>query len=138
MLDYGCGIGSDAIPLQQSGFNVLGCDFHSPSTAFLHRRSHPTIPVIEPSDISSITAPDTLWVIDTLDHLVDIENSLGDVLPIVDLMVTENLTINRSHGRQRFHIRRPLKDLTTLFANFGLTPSDTTPTSPLMVWTRAQ
>lgn len=106
ILDYGCGIGSDTLRLHQNGFNVVGCDFHSPSTAFLHWRSHDTIPVIEPNELDSRTAPDTLWIIDTLDHLVNIETSLATLLSVVDRMVTENLTTNHGHGRQRFHIRR--------------------------------
>jgi SAM-dependent methyltransferase len=136
VLDYGCGIGSDAIPLRHSGLDVVGCDFHSPATEFLRWRSNNTIPVIEPSEIGSLTAPDTLWVIDTLDHLADIETALGPVLPMVNLMVTENLAINRGHGRQRFHIRRPLAELTALFAEFRLKPSDTSPNAAVMFWTR--
>lgn len=136
VLDYGCGIGSDTLPLHHSDFNVVGCDFYSPSTAFLHWRSDGTIPVIEPGELGSITEPDTLWVIDTLDHLTDIESSLGPVLSVVDLVVTENLTLNRGHGRQRFHYRRPLPEITTLFAGHGLIPSITAADAPIMFWTR--
>lgn len=136
VLDYGCGIGSDTIPLRDSGFDVLGCDFRSPSTAFLRWRSHDTIAVIEPGEIDSVTAPDALWVIDTLDHLVDIEASLGSVLPAVALMITENLAVNRGHGRQRFHIRRPFAELAALFANFGLAPNEETSTGTVMFWER--
>jgi SAM-dependent methyltransferase len=136
VLDYGCGIGSDTLPLRQSGFDVVGCDFRSPSTAFLRRRSHETIPVIEPGELASISTPDALWVIDTLDHLPDIETSLGSVLPTVDLMVTENLTANRGHGQQRFHIRRPYAALVTLFARYGLAPIDDPVTTTIMFWAR--
>lgn len=72
--------------------------------------------MIEPDNLDSITEVDTLWVIDTLDHLTDIETSLGALLLVVDLVVTENLTINRMHGSQRFHHRRPFPELTALFA----------------------
>lgn len=136
VLDYGCGIGSDALLLRQSGFDVIGCDFRSPSTAFLRWRSQDEIPVIEPSELTSIIAPDTLWVVDTLDHLVDIETSLGTVLSAVDLMITENLTTHRGHGQQRFHIRRPYAELATLFARYGLAPIDHAATATVMFWTR--
>ncbi len=137
ILDYGCGIGSDTLPLHQSGFDVVGCDFYSPSTAFLRWRSHDTIPVIEPGALTSISPPDTLWAIDTLDHLVDIETSLGTVLRAVDLMVTENLTTHRGHGQQRFHINRPYPELATLFARYGLIPIDNAVTTAVMFWARA-
>ncbi|MGH3564948.1 MAG: hypothetical protein ACRDRH_02720 [Pseudonocardia sp.] len=94
--------------------------------------------MIEPGELGSITAPDTLWVIDTLDHLVDIETSLGPVLQVVDLMVTENLMINRGHGRQRFHIRRPFAELADLFASNGLVAKVDTANSPVMFWSRNQ
>lgn len=136
VLDYGCGIGSDTLPLRQSGFDVVGCDFDSPSTAFLRWRSCDTIPVIEPGELASVSMPDTLWVIDTLDHLADIETSLGTVLQKVDLMVTENLTIDRGHGQQRFHIRRPYAELVTLFAKYGLVPIDNAATTIVMFWAR--
>ncbi|MGH3928604.1 MAG: zf-HC2 domain-containing protein [Pseudonocardiaceae bacterium] len=136
VLDYGCGIGSDTLPLHHSGFTVTGCDFHSPCTAFLRWRSGEVITVIEPGDLGAINAPDTLWVIDTLDHLTDIESSLGEMLSVVDLVVTENLTINRGHGRQRFHHRRPFPEHTALFARHGLTPSPMPADTPIMFWTR--
>ena len=138
VLDYGCGIGSDAIPLQQAGFGVVGCDFQSPSTAFLHWRSQGAVPVIEPSELDSVEAPDTLWLIDTVDHLTDIKTSLGATLSAVDLMVTENLTIPRGHGPQRFHHRRPFTHLFAHFAQFGLTPSVASATTPIMFWTRTR
>ncbi|MGH3913781.1 MAG: methyltransferase domain-containing protein [Pseudonocardiaceae bacterium] len=136
VLDYGCGIGSDAVPLRQSGFDVVGCDFHSPSTAFLRWRSQGGVPVIEPGEFGSIDEPDTLWVIDTLDHLTDIEASLGAILPVIALMVTENLSTNNGHGRQRFHYRRPFPKLAALFARHGLTPSTASANTPTMFWTR--
>jgi len=138
VLDYGCGIGSDTLPLRQSGFDVVGCDFESPSTAFLRWRSHETISVIEPRELALINAPDTLWIIDTLDHLADIETSLGTVLSTVDLMVTENLTTNRGHGQQRFHTRRPYSELVSLFARYGLFPIDNAATTTVMFWARDQ
>lgn len=136
VLDYGCGIGSDMIALRHNGFKVTGCDFRSPSTAFLHWRSTETIPVVEPGELSSIPTPNTLWVIDTLDHLTDIVTSLGEVLAVVDLVVCENLTAQRGHGSQRFHFRRPFPEIAEVFAYYGLTPSTATTSLPIMFWAR--
>jgi 2-polyprenyl-3-methyl-5-hydroxy-6-metoxy-1,4-benzoquinol methylase len=135
VLDYGCGIGSDTIALHHLGFRVIGCDFHSPSTAFLRWRSEHTIPVIEPGQLDSITEVDTLWVIDTLDHLTDIETSLGALLSTVSLVITENLSITRAHGRQRFHHRRPFPEFTALFAHHGLIPNTAAAGTPIIHWT---
>jgi hypothetical protein len=136
VLDYGCGIGSDSLLLQQKGLDVTGCDFRSPCTAFLRWRSHDTIPIVEPSELASVTAPDALWVLDTLDHLVDIDASLGVVLPHTGIVITENLTTCRGHGRQRFHIRRPFNELISVFARYGLVPIEDNPATAIMVWAR--
>lgn len=124
----------DGVRLEQ--FRVIGCDFHSPSTAFLRWRSEHTIPVIEPGQLDSITEVDTLWVIYTLDHLTDIETSLGTLLSAVGPVITENLSITRAHGRQRFHYRRPFPELTALFAHHGLIPHIAAAGTPIIHWTR--
>jgi hypothetical protein len=136
VLDYGCGIGSDTLRLHHGGYDVTGCDFQSPSTAFLRWRSGNTIPVIEPSELDRIPPPDTLWIIDTLDHLSDIEDSLGSLLSVADLVICENIAVQRTHGRQRFHHRRPHSEITELFSSHGLAPSTTTP-DVIMFWMRA-
>lgn len=68
---------------------------------------------------------------------MDIETSLGTVLSVIDLMVTETLTTHRGHGQQRFHIRRPYTELATLFARYGLIPIDHAVTTTVMFWARA-
>jgi hypothetical protein len=124
------------LSLHHSGFDVIGCDFYSPSAAFLRWRSGGTIPVIEPDNLDVIAEFDTLWVIDTLDHLSNIEASLGPLLSVVNLVVTENLSTTRGHGRQRFHYRRTFPELAALFARYGLIPSTTSSRTPIMYWTR--
>jgi SAM-dependent methyltransferase len=134
VLDYGCGIGSDAIALTEHGFTVTGCDYQSPSTAFMRWRAHGAIRVVEPGDAA---AADALWIIDALDHLPDIEQSLGRMLTAATVVVTEDLREDREHGRQRFHHRRPYGDVLDLFGRYGLAP--TTPAaarSAVLVWTK--
>ncbi|MGH3548174.1 MAG: hypothetical protein ACRDQU_08680 [Pseudonocardiaceae bacterium] len=92
--------------------------------------------MIEPDKFDSINEMGTLWVIDTLDHLTDIETSLGTLLSVVDLLITENLTLNRTHSSQRFHYRRPVCELTALFGRHGLIPSTPSEGTPIMYWTR--
>lgn len=136
VLDYGCGIGSDTIPLGKAGFGVIACDFRSPSTNFMCWRSNESIPLIEPSEVGSIASPDALWVVNTLDHLADIRAALGGLLSTVSLVITENMTINHGHGRQKFHHRRSFAELASLFAEFGL--SSIYPQSGLICWASAR
>lgn len=133
ILDYGCGIGSDAIALQQNGFAVTGCDYHSPSTRFMHWRTGGSIPIGEPDSLGD-TKPDALWIIDTIDHLTDPEHSLAPLLANVSVMVTENITATRKHGNQRFHHRRPINELTDLFQRYGLAPNISG--TAVTIWTR--
>ncbi len=123
ILDIGCGIGSDAIALHNHGFTITGCDYHSPSTQFMHRRTGGSIPVVEPSELNTMPPPDALWIIDTIDHIPDIHRSLGTVLSKARLMVTEDLTGTRKHGRQRFHHRRTYNELAELFGHYGFESS---------------
>lgn len=121
ILDVGCGIGSDALALRHKGFTVTGCDYRSPSTRFMHHRTGGSIPVIEPDELHAMTTPDALWIIDTLDHITEIDQTLGTLLPSIRLMITEDLTGTRKHGNQRFHHRRQYGELTELFGVYGLT-----------------
>lgn len=138
ILDYGCGIGSDALVLRAHGYAVTGCDYDSPSTRFMRWRSNDAIPLIEPAYLDRAPTADTLWIIDTLDHLADIDASLETVLSSVHLVITENLTDDRAHGRQRFHHRRPFLETALAFSRYGLTPRKTTSVDTIMVWERPQ
>lgn len=120
ILDIGSGIGSDAIVLRHNGFTVTGCDYRSPSTQFMHFRTGESIAVVEPSELPTVGVPDALWIIDTIDHIANIDRSLGPLLAGVRLMITEDLTRPRQHGRQRFHHRRPHGELAELFGAYGL------------------
>ena len=136
ILDYGCGIGNDTIPLSDSGFAVTGCDFLSPSTAFLSWRTGNAIPVIEPSQIDEHPTPDALWIIDTLDHLDNINDAIGPLLSRVPIVVTENVAIERGHNRKRFHHRRTRDQLHRIFGAHGLRSKATAQSKPIAVWQR--
>ncbi|MGW0251129.1 class I SAM-dependent methyltransferase [Nocardia goodfellowii] len=121
IVDVGCGIGSDAIALAHSGFRVTGCDYDSPSRQFMTHRTGGAITTIEPDQLQLLrTPPDALWIIDTLDHLTSIEQSLGAAITSTRLVITEDLSGSRSHGTQRFHHRRPLATVAKLFNECGL------------------
>ncbi|MBE1489156.1 hypothetical protein H4W31_004794 [Plantactinospora soyae] len=75
---------------------------------------------------------------DTLDHLPDLTATLGNLLHDVHLVLSENLFVNRGHGKQDFHHhRRPPPTIDALFARYGLIrlPAHS-PSDPLTVWNR--
>ena len=119
ILDFGCGIGSDTIAFHSRGYEVVGCDYESPSTRFLHWRSGGDLVVVEPHRLDVRHGADAVWVIDTLDHLPDIGGALGRILPRARMVITENLHVGRAHGRQRFHIRRSVEDVQRILAGYG-------------------
>lgn len=148
VLDYGCGIGSDLIGLSQlaahsgAGYTVVGCDYASPSTAFLRDRLHRRgmdAQVVEPPRLDTVPPHDVLWIVDTLDHLADLDGQLGPLLAGIRLLVCENLDENRAHGAQRFHHRHDPSHVAALFCKHGLSPVATRPGRDLACWTpRAQ
>jgi SAM-dependent methyltransferase len=140
ILDYGCGIGTDTLALQHRGFHVIPCDYNSPSTQFFLWRAHQLgrpIKVHEPHQLPPEPTPDTLWIIDTLDHLPDIHTSLGPILSQVRNVITENITTQRAHGTQRFHHRRSPDQINTTFRHYNLHPTPHRTTHPLSYWTAA-
>lgn len=135
VLDIGSGIGSDALALSDRGYSVTTCDFDSPSTRFCDHRASVPISRVAPADLGLAHAADALWIIDTLDHLPNPGRTLDRVLPAARLVVTEDLSESRGHGRQRFHHRRPWAQIRELFGRFTFQPHLA---DPVMVWTRAE
>lgn len=122
VVDYGSGIGSDTLALRRLGLQVTPCDYRSPSTRFFQwraTRSEQDSRVYEPGHLPSGLHPDTLWIIDTLDHLPDIEASIGTLLDSAQAIICEQLADHRAHGRQAFHHRRPPGVITRVFASRG-------------------
>jgi hypothetical protein len=138
LIDYGSGIGSDTLALRELGFTVIPCDYRSPSTEFFQwraRRLGQPVAVYEPHELTTATQGDILWIIDTLDHLADIDDSLGHLLHQTDILVCERLSMGRAHGSQGFHYRRGTDEIEAIFHRYGLTPilSNTT-ASPVAIW----
>ncbi len=136
ILDYGCGIGNDTILLHENGFVVTGCDFASPSTAFLRWRTNNAIPVIEPPQIHAQPTPDALWIIDTIDHLSNIDDTIGPLLSRTPTLITERLDIKRGGNRKRFHHRRTRDQLCDVFGTHGLIPSARNQGASIEFWRR--
>lgn len=122
IIDYGSGIGSDTLALRRLGYTVAPCDYLSPSARFFQwraRRLGQDPAVREPGHIPAGTGADTLWIIDTLDHLPDPAASIGHLLADARTVICEQFDADRGHGRQGFHYRRPARETAALFTAHG-------------------
>jgi hypothetical protein len=140
IVDFGCGIGSDTIELRAHGFTVFPVDLPSPHADFASwRMRHAGQPshITDPRDISTVPAADAVWVIDTLDHLPDLDQALGRLLQSACLVITENLHDRKAHGAQGFHHRRAATDVQAGFATYGLVTQDADSDYPLIFWRKA-
>ncbi|MEV4091076.1 class I SAM-dependent methyltransferase [Streptosporangium saharense] len=139
VLDYGCGIGNDTLPLLEAGFDVTGCDYDSPSTRFLRwrlRRHGLDVVVVEPG--VDVPVADALWIIDTLDHLADLDAALGALLRRVRVVVCEDLTVRRGVSGKGFHHHRPAERIIATFARYGLHPLEQPAEGrAVMIWGRS-
>jgi hypothetical protein len=79
ILDFGSGIGQDTIDLRNLGHAVLPCDLPCPSARFMRYRLRQAGHDHRMADPRRLDPPpaDTLWIIDTLDHLPDIRLPSG-------------------------------------------------------------
>lgn len=137
IVDYGCGTGSDTIALRHHGFDVVPVELPSPHADFARwrmRRAGQPDTITDPRDVAELPATDALWIIDTLDHLPDIQGALSPLLASAHLVVTENLANSRAHGSQGFHHRRPRADIEAVFAQHDLRATAATSDDPLMCW----
>ena len=139
ILDFGSGIGQDTIDLRNLGHAVLPCDLPCPSARFMRyrlRQAGHDHRVADPRQLDPPPPADTLWIIDTLDHLPDIPAVLGPVLRRVDQVICENLRTARAHGGQGFHQRRTHAEVSDLLACFDLREHPTPYELPITVFTR--
>ncbi|WP_158578652.1 class I SAM-dependent methyltransferase [Spongiactinospora rosea] len=136
VLDFGCGIGNDTLPLLDAGFQVTGCDYDSPSTAFLRHRSRHPITVVDPDHVRTLPPFDAVWIIDTLDHLPDIDAAIGPLMRTTQVLVCENLAVPRGVTGKGFHRQLTLAQFTELASRYGLRPAPLPADSPIMAWRR--
>lgn len=91
--------------------------------------------VIELHELSVIA--DAVWIIDTLDHITDLDQELGPLLCTARLVICEHLAAGRAHGRQRFHHRRTPEQITGVFSRYGFARAEQpgeTRSAPITVW----
>ncbi|MGW6388982.1 class I SAM-dependent methyltransferase [Streptomyces sp. NPDC055103] len=136
--DVGCGIGSDTLTLAGMGHPVVPIDYDSPSTHFARwrlRRAGLDDTVYQPDALPAALAPQVVWIVDTLDHIPDLESQLAPLLGQCQLVISEAQQPFRAHGDNRYYIRRTPCELDSFFAAYGLTPTPTSPIQGLLsVW----
>lgn len=143
VIDVGCGIGSDTIALRGAGHLVQPVDYHSPSTDFArwrfvqHGYTDAELRITEPGNPLEGGGAEAIWMIDSLDHVADIDAQLGEHLTHASIVITENPAINRAHGPGSFHIRRSVEAIDEAFAAYGLDPKPSGPDTPIRAWHRA-
>lgn len=106
VLDYGCGIGSDGLRLEQDGFRVSFADFDNPSTAYLRwrlQRRGLEAPVF---DVEA-TVPggfEAVYSFDVIEHVEDPFAFLAELERRADLVMVNFL----EPAAADTHLHRPL------------------------------
>lgn len=141
IVDYGCGLGNDSIPLAKAGFSVTGDEVDSASLSFMlwRLRRRPTLmrPRLQP--VRSAPVPDALWAVHALNLLSDQERHIWQLLRTVRIVVTDNLLNRYDPGMMGYpaHLRRRnAHQVATLLEDHGLVADDPSTKAPIMMWTR--
>lgn len=141
IVDYGCGMGNDSIPLAKAGFDVTGDEVDSASLRFLlwRLRRRPTLmrPRLQP--IRSAPVPDALWAVHSLNLLAENEDHIWDLLGSVRTVVTDNLLNRYDPGMMGYPAgvrRRGALDVAMLLEDYGFAADDPATNSSVMLWTR--
>jgi hypothetical protein len=126
IVDFGCGIGVDTIELRAPGFTVVPCGFDAPPTRFRwwrQQRLGQQHEVHDPSQLPFNPGATVAWIIDTIDHVVELDLDLQNLLGRATLVITENHWNDRAHGLRCFHIRRSPAQLEASLLRFGFAPT---------------
>ncbi|WTW99556.1 zf-HC2 domain-containing protein [Streptomycetaceae bacterium NBC_01309] len=141
IVDYGCGLGNDAIPLAKAGFSVTGDEVDSASLSFMlwRLRRRPTLmrPRLQP--VRSAPVPDAIWAIHALHLLTDEERHVWELLRSVRIVVTENLLNRYDPGMMGYpaHLRRRSPtDVASLLQDHGFSAENPSSQAPVIFWTR--
>ena len=132
--DFGCGIGSDGLQFLAAGYEVVFCEFDNPASRFLRwrlqQRQHEA-QWIEPGTLHCAGPFDTLWAMDVLDHLTDLQ-VLIPLLEHCRILCYEQNGHQRTHGETSFHLAHSPEALQTLWTAAGFQHVETGPF--LTVW----
>jgi SAM-dependent methyltransferase len=107
IVDFGCGIGNDSIPLARAGYRVEALDLNRHCREFLcalvaaESSIQPLINVGE--DLAQATDFDTLWAVDVVEHLTEPSEVLGPLVDRCRLVICDSEHTGVSNGRHPFH-----------------------------------
>jgi HAD superfamily hydrolase (TIGR01450 family) len=126
IVDFGAGVGNDALKLAALGYHVIAVDFDNMSSRFLRYRADVRKLAnfefidIDSADLSTIK-PDALWAMDVIEHLINPVQMLAPVLQTARLLIYDSEHTGTSCGKQNFHFQHPEPQLTHAWKSMGYT-----------------
>lgn len=106
MIDYGCGVGNDGLPLLEKGFTVTFIDFDNPSTRFLRwrlaQRGYPDT-FLNVEELTAFPPADMFLAMDVLEHMVNPLSVIDMLHPSTKLFVHQTTFGAKDGGRHPFH-----------------------------------
>lgn len=124
LLDYGSGIGTDALEFASLGFDVETIEINKWCNSFLkwriERRNIDIDMHAEPATI--VRDFDLLWCMDVIEHLQDPIASLSPLLRKCRLFIYDSEFDGNSGGRHPFHFRHDERKLKEAWHDLGFGP----------------
>jgi 2-polyprenyl-3-methyl-5-hydroxy-6-metoxy-1,4-benzoquinol methylase len=113
VIDFGCGVGNDTLPMLEKGFEVYPIDFNCPSSEFLNwrlkKRSY-KLKVIDVEKVDVYPPADMFWAVDVLEHMVN-PAEIGDKINKNTKVFAHASNFDVNGGRHPFHISSNIDEL---------------------------
>jgi SAM-dependent methyltransferase len=124
VLDFGSGVGNDALQFARMGLKVIACDFECESSRFLRWRAAQRgleITSLDPAkgECGLGASFDLLWLMDVLEHLPEPFESLNRVAGRCGIVIHSSEHDGTSNGRHPFHFRHSTRSMTEMWTNWG-------------------
>lgn len=106
VIDYGCGVGNDGLPLLEQGFAVTFIDFDNPSTQFLRwrlaQRGYENT-FLDVEQLKTFPPADMFLAMDVLEHMVNPLLVIDMLHPATKVFVHQTTFGAKDGGRHPFH-----------------------------------
>ncbi|MCP4304545.1 MAG: class I SAM-dependent methyltransferase [bacterium] len=125
VLDFGAGVGNDALEFAEAGLRVIACDFNNVAADFLKWRATRrglNIDFVDADILRNAPAAqrtDLVWAMDVFEHVADPATWLTRLLQHPDVVMYSSEHTGDSGGRHPFHIQHNSKLLPETLAAAG-------------------